>query len=468
MLTLRIEQTITIPLADYNHLILISKRFVELEKRFVAMEQEVIALRLQIKLLKNGKDSNTSHTSPSHDIGRSNAKSLRVKGVNKTGGQQGHEGSTLLMSATPDKVVDHKEINFCSNCAQDINTTPYDFIERRQEVILPPIVPLYVEHRCYRKTCQSCGHNNDSKFPDNITNNIQYGVDVVALVTYMHVFQFIPMARIANFLTSFFKLPLSEGTVDNMLNRMSDKATFPYEKIQQEVAQSNVVGSDETGSKIKGLRGWFHVWQTNKLTYIVASMTRGFSNVEKHFKNGFKNATLVSDCWAAQLKTAAKLHQLCIVHLLRELNNFIESMNDDWSTRLKLLFENAISIKKASYETGLKEQKDEIKNIKEKLNQLLEEPDSETHKKLLAFKKRLRKNKLNLLVFLEIEEVPFDNNGSERAIRNIKVKTKVSGGFRTLKGAERFAKIRSVIDTSIKNAQNVLEALINLAKYQPE
>jgi transposase len=468
VLTLCIEQTITIPLVDYNQLVSISIRYIELEKRFVEMEKEVVALKLQIKLLKNGKDSNTSHTSPSNDIGRSNNKSLRSKGVNKTGGQQGHEGSTLLASTTPDKIIEHKEINYCSNCSQDIKDLPYAFIEKRQEVVIPLIVPEYVEHRCYRKICQCCGYNNDSKFPENITNNIQYGVNVVALVTYMHVFQFIPMARIANFLTSIFRLPLSEGTVDNMLNRMNDKATLPYEIIQKEVTQCNVVGSDETGSKIKGLKGWFHVWQTNKLTYIVASMSRGFSNVEKHFKDGFKNATLVSDCWAGQLKTAAKLHQLCIVHLLRELNNFIASMNDSWSNNLKLLFEKAITIKKASYETGLKAQESEIKIIKEKIYHLLDEPDNEGHKKIRALKKRLRKHKLSLLVFLDIEEVPFDNNGSERAIRNIKVKTKVSGGFRTLKGAERFAKIRSVVDTSIKNAQNVFEALINLAYYQPE
>jgi len=59
--------------------------------------------------------------------------------------------------------------------------------------------------------------------------------------------------------------------------------------------------------------------------------------------------------------------------------------------------------------------------------------------------------------------VPCDNNGSEQAIRNVKVKAKVSGQFRSQRGATRFAILRSVIDTTIKNTQNVFESLSLLA-----
>jgi transposase len=64
--------------------------------------------------------------------------------------------------------------------------------------------------------------------------------------------------------------------------------------------------------------------------------------------------------------------------------------------------------------------------------------------------------------------VPFDNNASEKAIRNIKVKTKVSQCFRTLNGAERFKKNKSVIDTTIKNSKNVFEALRLLSNIVAE
>jgi hypothetical protein len=70
--------------------------------------------------------------------------------------------------------------------------------------------------------------------------------------------------------------------------------------------------------------------------------------------------------------------------------------------------------------------------------------------------------------FSYIPQFPPDNNASERAIRNVKVKTKVSCQFRNSegKGAARFARIRSVIDTTIKNGQDVFFALKCLANIQ--
>jgi transposase len=91
-----------------------------------------------------------------------------------------------------------------------------------------------------------------------------------------------------------------------------------------------------------------------------------------------------------------------------------------------------------------------------------------SHKKVKAFVKRLKKNRNSILTFLHHPKVPPDNNGSERAIRHVKVKTKVSGLFRTEKGATRFAIIRSVVDTSIKNTNNVFQALTLLFDLQLE
>ena len=74
----------------------------------------------------------------------------------------------------------------------------------------------------------------------------------------------------------------------------------------------------------------------------------------------------------------------------------------------------------------------------------------------------------HLFTFLFIENVPHDNNASERAIRNIKVKQKISGQFKTTRAAQNFAKIRSVIDTTIKNGENVLGALVLIAELRPQ
>lgn len=433
------------------------------------MQSTIFSLQEEIRLLKNGKKSTASHTSPSHDLQRSNSKSLRATSENKTGGQPGHKGNTLLMAITPDEIINYDEINYCKKCGENITSISSTIFERKQEVVLPPIVLKYIEHRSFKKKCTCCGITNYSSLPANLTSNIQYGTSVEALVAYFHAYQFVPMQRMKHMFNNIFNLPISEGTIENMLTKFAARITPIYENIQQRVEQSKVVGADETGSKIANNKGWFHTWQTEKLTFIVASMNRGFETISLCFIDGFKNATLVSDCWAAQLKTKALQHQLCIVHLLRELVSFIDAFKDDkWSGQLKLLFEQAIEIKKKSKVNRLPFYKNEIENIKENVRKLLTVDEANKHKKLIAFIKRLRKHSESIFVFLDKEDVPFDNNASERAIRMVKVKTKVSGCFRTFNGAERFAIIRSVIDTTIKSHQNPFEAIQLLANFRAE
>ncbi|MDR1023047.1 MAG: transposase [Prevotellaceae bacterium] len=90
------------------------------------------------------------------------------------------------------------------------------------------------------------------------------------------------------------------------------------------------------------------------------------------------------------------------------------------------------------------------------------------HQKEQAFINRLQKHRQSVLTFLIYPNVPPDNNASERAIRNVKVKMKVSTLLRNAlgKGADRFARIRSIIDTTIKNGQDVFGALISVANMK--
>ena len=82
---------------------------------------------------------------------------------------------------------------------------------------------------------------------------------------------------------------------------------------------------------------------------------------------------------------------------------------------------------------------------------------------LIAFFKRMIRYKAYLFNFLSDPSIPPDNNASERAIRNVKVKQKVSGFFKSFKGAENYAIIRSCIDTALKKGINPWIKLCEIA-----
>ena len=331
--------------------------------------------------------------------------------------------------------------------------------ERKQEIVIPPIQVQCIEHRSHSRVCPNCNRVNVANMPAHLKAPIQYGKSVCATVTYFFAFQYLPYNRIKKAMNDLFNVSLSEGTIDNMLAKATELSMPSYKEIQTRLRESKVVGGDETGTKIGGKKGWFHAWQNSTLTFIVAAMTRGYQTAEDYFSDGFPMAVYVSDCWSAQLKTIAKLHQLCLAHLLRELTNFEDALKCDWSKELKLLFKKAIALKQELQPHDYLHPPPTINELEQELRKLLEVDTASFHPKTKAFVKRLIKHRESIFTFLYYPKVPYDNNGSERAIRNVKVKNKVSGCFRSMQGANRFAVLRSVIDTTLKNTQNVFQAI---------
>jgi len=438
-----------IPTEEYDKLLLIASRVEELEK--------------QIRLLKNGRNSKTSSTPPSHDLGRSNEKNSRAPSLRKPGGQQGHEGTSLQMVEQPDEIIEHRP-QYCQLCGEVLDSQNATLVSCKQEIIIPPIKAQYIEHQSYACTCCKCGHQSISELPAHLQANIQYGANVNAYVGYLSARHYVPFNRIVEIMRDIFNIPISEGTVGNMLKNLSQKAMPVYEEIKQRVEQSCVIGGDETGIKINGKKGWLYTFQTPLLTYLAVSFSRGFDAIQCLFRNGFPISVYVTDCWAAQLKTIAKAHQICMAHLLRELNNFIDAVNCKWSVEMKQLFQQAIELKAQLTAEDYTNGNETVTFLEAQLDTLLQTPLDDKHKKVQAFIKRLNKNRQAIFTFLHHPKVPPDNNASERAIRMAKVKMKVSNQFKSLEGAQSFAVLRSVIDTTIKNSQNVLNSLSSLAK----
>ena len=264
--------------------------------------------------------------------------------------------------------------------------------------------------------------------------------------------------------TDVFGLDVSCGCLVNMVQSFSEKARGIYDTIRQRVSSSAVVGADETGTCIKGKNGWTWVFQTPYATYIHSDKSRSKAVIDKLFPEGFAKSVLVHDCWKPYFKVTSKGHQICTAHLLRELK-YLDKIypQQQWTGDFSSLLHKALDLKKNLCVVDYLQPVPQRTELEQQLDCLLNQEINIEQKKLIVFKERIIRYRNYLFSFLYHPEIPPDNNASERAVRTFKVKQKVSGLFRSQEGAKAFAVIRSVIDTTIKNAKNVLEALALVA-----
>jgi len=438
-------------------------RIETMEALAVKQQLHIESLEQELAVYKNRKNSGNSHIPPSVDLGKPKRnQSLREKSGKKAGGQPGHEGSTLTFSATPDQIITYIP-EYCGLCGNDLNLIDAISLNSRQVIDIPKPAAICTEHQIFAKRC-TCGHINKGEFPVNVNAKVQYGSHIEALTAYLNVRQYMPYNRIQEFYSQLMGLDISQGGIGCLLQRFTGKALPIYQEIKNKVEQAVCLGTDETGAKVDGKKHWFWTWQNKELTFIIQSPSRGYKTIAETFPNGLPNAVLVHDRWAAHFGCDAYDHQICLAHLFRDLNYIQQVHQSNWADSLKLLFKEAIALNNEIGYDG-----SSACPARDKLEQSLTEllhiqlPDKDNL--AITLQKKLRKISHHILYFLHNNHVPPDNNGSEQAIRTLKVKQKVSGGFRSVEGADGFAVIRSIIDTTIKSGQDVFYALSLIANF---
>lgn len=443
----------------------------ELHRLILMQAQEIKMLKARIVELERKlehytirKDSQNSSIPPSKDENRpKRTNSLREPTDKKVGGQPGHKGKTLTMTANPDKIIDHRSC-FCPRCGTDVCGMPVEVSASRQVIDIPVIKQIVTEHRVYRHRC-TCGHTFESDFPPGVDWPVSYGKNIESLVGYLNVRQYLPFKRLEEMMRDVFGVSISEGGLHYLLNRLAGKGVAAYEMIRRTVLNSSVIGTDETGMRINGKKHWFWTWQSKLATFIAASSNRGANTIEDRVSGISENAVLVHDCWRAHFKTPVGRHQICTVHLIRELKYLEELYKVAWPVRFRIVLMEADRLKKRMSAADYLNENHDRSWLGKCIHELLDEPIDPRHKELVSFQKRMVRYKRHLFTFLEDPAVPSHNNDSEQAIRNIKVKQKVSGQFKTMFAAENFAILRSIIETATKNNQSVLPALNVIAHY---
>lgn len=426
-----------------------------------SLSEQVDDLRLQIS--KNSKNSNSppSKDDPFHK----KTKSLRLKG-GKVGGQSGHSGSNLKLAETPDFIIKIKVQGKCI-CGKHRNQGKRVGSTVRQVFDLPQIKIKVTEFQAEVVEC-SCGLIHTAEFPETVTARTQYGVNFQSLIVYLKHYGFLSYERIAEFMSDVLNQKISQGTLVNIVNNCAENMKPITEKIRESLINQDVVHFDETGLRIENSLHWLHSAGTDQLSYYFPHKNRGKIAMQAMgILETFKGIA-VHDHWDSYYHFANCSHALCNAHHLRELA-FFQEQKEPWAEKIITCLLDAKKEKLVGIipENRIKYYRDRLKRLINK--GFLEHPESTKLDKQRGRKKQSKARNLllrlktdidDVLRFVQVDKVPFDNNLAERDIRMVKVQQKVSGTFRSQIGANSFCVIRSYLSTARKQGLSVYKAII--------
>ncbi len=438
----------------------------------------VAALKAHIAELERrlGLNSSNSGKPPSSDGLKKPArvKSLRERSGNKPGGQKGHKGETLRQVTNPDEVVDHYP-SACSTCGAGLDPEASAGHIARQVFDLPEPQPLVItEHRAHDCPCAICGTTTRGRFPDGVNAPVQYGSRIRSFVIYLLHYQFLPEDRLAELMADLFGVNLAAATIARMSRNCAERLRGFADTARDLVAGASVKHMDETGFRIAGKTQWLHVASTALLTFYRVCAKRGSLLADVA-------GIVVHDHWKPYYTMQGVLHALCNAHHLRELKALVEIEKEDWARKMQRLLRRACHAANLARERGVPLKPLLIECFERCYDAILAEglvfheaqaplgqavtkgggkrrgraPRRTGHNLLL----RLTTRKEDTLRFLHDPMVPFTNNQAERDGRMMKLRQKISGGFRSLEGAMDFALIRSFVSTAKKQGWNIIDAL---------
>lgn len=450
-----------------------------LQQSFDAQTALITQLNQTIQELREqlNKNSKNSSKPPSSDGFKKPApKSLRKPSGKKVGGQEGHQGTYLSVISDPDEIVKHMP-SACEGCPHYKMCKGTACVAEKRHVIDAVVTVNVVEHQLLEiPICMLHGDTRKGSFPNDVKATVQYGENLQALSVALNTVGAVSVKRTHEILSGVFNIPLATGIISNMVKRCADAVSETVNRIKQKVADSSLGHFDETGTRVDKKLWWVHDASNCEFTYLDISPKRGYLGMEQCGVLPLFHGISMHDCWASYWSYEDCQHAVCCAHLLRELTGIAENHPEQkWASAFIGLLIKMKKVKDKAVEAGKEtlsyyhyhkfdKQYDKlIKQAREEnpLPVATEKKRGRKKKeKILALVERLEKYKAPVCLFIHNFKVPFDNNqASERDIRMIKVKTKVSGCFRSEDVVRDYLKIMSYVGTAHKQGRNAYDAI---------
>ena len=414
---------------------------------------------------KVNKNSNNSGIPTSKEIKKTktgaNTYNHRKKSSHKNGGQFGHKGETLTKEKLLTKIKHNdipvkKVIHYIKGNSKQKDTIKYKIGMQ---------VNLYVEKHIFKHTEKS-----KDVLPKEYYSDVTYNDDLKALVTTLGNYYSLGFNKVKELLYDFSNgiINISEGTIDNIYDEFSEKSEDTINNITNNILNAKYHHTDETTTSENGKETYYRGYANSENVLYKYHHRKGDVPINEDNILTRYFGTIISDHEVGIFKYGTN-NQDCIIHIgrycIEEEQNILET---EWQINfyrflLKLDKERKILLK--FNKTGFT--KEEIKLIEKEYDEILEEAEMQNEEisstywkgKAKTLLRRFKNYKNSILFFIHDFTIPCENNFMERCLRMIKGKTKVSGGFRSSKGGERFGNIMSIIKTAKLRKLNPLACI---------
>lgn len=446
----------------------------DLNKTISELREENKKLLDEIDRLKNinnknstnsSKPSSTNITTPKKKTG-ANLYNYRVKTNKKIGGQLGHKAHNLGKEDIEKVIKDNKVKVLQFKHKIKGNSKTSDIIKYKLGIEINP----YIEKHIFIHD-----ENSNEVLPKEFYTDVTYNNDIKALSIELGTYNLISYDRLSDFFNVITNnvINISNGTLVNFLYEFSNKSERTINNIENNILNGKTTFSDETSAKFNKKNLNVRNYSNEKNVVYKAHKNKGHKpiledNILPRFCGG-----IMGDHDTTLNSYGTKRYE-CNIHVGRYLEELIQNIREIyWPVRMKELIFRMNNTRKMAIQYGITVfSKDKIKEYEREYDAILDlakQENKEIQSSYLKDKadklyRRLKKYKKNHLYFIKDFNVPFDNNLSEQDLRIFKNKTKISGGFRTMKGANSYVNSLSVIKTSIKrdiNPYDSIKAIFN-------
>ena len=376
----------------------------------------------------------------------------------KSGGKPGHVGSRRQKPERIDHIQEHRA-DCCPDCGGKLNRCSETRSRYTEDI--PDAQPEVTEHVIHRDWCPKCKKKVEPTVVDALPGST-IGLRVLVLSAWLHYSLGNTLSQIVDVFNFHMQLKITSGGLVQMWYRLQEILFAWYAQIHAEALQSAVLHADETGWRVDGKTHWLWCFTNSETTFYMIDRSRGSPALAKFFTDEF-NGTLITDFWSAYNAVACADRQMCLVHLLRELEQTVKykQPGEGWSAfekKLRRLLGDAIRLWRIRDELDAATLQSRRDRLNQRLAELIATDWNEANAARLI--KRLRRHQDDLFTFLDKDGVPFENNHAERSIRPAVIIRKNSYGNRSDQGTDCQAVLMSIFQTLKQRGHDPIRTII--------